>query len=434
MTNLKRGRTSSVEDLSFNASEPMSKVSKPTGLDSPPKTLEPSISSLEEFFCNLVLPSPVTSKQLDCLHDPAMTPNNLLNTSKQVDCPYDPATTSNTPLPGDKSLLDITSSPDGLSPHPDPDPHRKSLCDIVQSVELRTLQRYCLHLADEIKVLSASINMLEEKLNAFTKTSASILNPPLNHQGPDNHEAQSLSRGQQLVNLQLTPNNICLNIAHSCFPYYAWRNCKAAVISLRMLTRSYLAQGDLLSLEWLPETPKFKRLLLKFDSPRLPALLSKLQNRLNWYGIFPQRCFFNNCRGIIGKIPNSANLVSRPTRRIEDYDRNSQQRTLPMNPSLRFTSRPPHRQEGTALRGRALTGPALAIIDAPKDWQTEAHVDPPAAITISNPQNGCTPCADTMTMQETLGDPAALWTNTEAVARLNKLLEANRKEIGRAHV
>ncbi|CAI5793475.1 Hypothetical predicted protein [Podarcis lilfordi] len=247
----------------------------------------------------------------------------------------------------------------------------------------------------------------------------------LNQQGPDNYEAQSLSRGQQLVNLQLTPNNICLNIALSCFPYYAWRNRKAAVISLRMLTRSYLAQGGLLSLEWLPETPKFKHLLLKFDSPRLPALLSKLQNRLNWFGIFPQRCFFNNCRGIIGKIPNSANLVSQPTRRTED--RNSQQRTLPMNPSPRFTSRPPHRQEGTALRGRALTGPALATIDASKEWQTQAYVDPPAAKTISNPQNGCIPCADTMTMQETLGNPVARWTNTEAVARLNKLLEANRK-------
>ncbi|CAI5789621.1 Hypothetical predicted protein [Podarcis lilfordi] len=98
-----------------------------------------------------------------------------------------------------------------------------------------------------------------------------------------------------------------------------------------------------------------------------------------------------------------------------------------MNPSPRFTSRPSHRQEGTALRGRALTGPALATIDASKEWQTQAYVDPPAAKTIPNPQNGYIPCADTMTMQETLGDPVVLWTNTEAVARLNKLLEANRK-------
>ena len=196
--------------------------------------------------------------------------------------------------------------------------------------------------------------------------------------------------------------------------------------------------------------------MLSFESKKFPAFIMSLRSTLINFGIFATRVFTNT--KICPLLPNC--LLKKKVVKPEGPPTTTISTSLATD-LISWTDAPlPPLTEATHLESSIEHELLLSFSHLPKperteitdrldelllclrnsedhahinktnsspnlDQPTQAQVDP--AVMISNPQNGCTLRMDARSAQGTVGDLTALWSNSEAVARLNTLLEANRK-------
>ncbi|CAI5768214.1 Hypothetical predicted protein [Podarcis lilfordi] len=272
-------------------------------------------------------------------------------------------------------------------------------------------------------------------------------------QGEQNKKEQHSAPPHKLL-LQAT--KICLTVCPFRGKVINWHYKSDIRRHLAELLRVTPSSIDLKHIDHISSRPQRQRVLLSFKTKKLPALIMSSRSLLMNYGILATRVFTNT--KICPLLPNclfkkkadkseGPPIATTPTPLAADliswidaplppltkaiHLENSTERELLLSfsqlPKLERTEITDRLDELLlCLRNSEDHAHVNKMNSSPiVDQSTQAQVVP--ALTTFDLQPGCTRPRDVKSGQDTVEDSTTLWSNSEAVARLDALLEANRK-------